>query len=119
MIPLTILTVIGIREQPSLNPLEVLKAYLNGKKTLAILDNCEHLVEACARLANVLMNAAPGQQFMASSHEALGVRGEVSFQVPSLTLPDPKHLPELNSSRSTKRCAYLLTVSSSSRRTLT
>jgi predicted ATPase/class 3 adenylate cyclase len=93
MIPLTILTVIGIREQPGLNPLDVLKTYLDGKKTLVILDNCEHLVEACARLANVLLNAAPGLKILASSHEALRVRGEMSFQVPSLTLPDPKHLP--------------------------
>ena len=58
-----------------------------------MLDNCEHLIEASARIANALLNAAPNLKILASSREALGVKGEASYPVPSLSLPDIKHLP--------------------------
>ncbi|HSL28177.1 MAG TPA: tetratricopeptide repeat protein, partial [Anaerolineales bacterium] len=93
LIPQTILATLGVNEQQGLPPLEVLKEYLHGKKALLVLDNCEHLVSASARAANALLNAAPGVKILASSREALGVDGELSYPVPSLTLPDIKHLP--------------------------
>ncbi len=95
LIPQTILSVMGISEQPSKAPLDVLKEYLHDKKTLLVLDNCEHLIEASAKVANTLLNAAPQLKVLASSREALGVKGEVSYHVPSLSLPDPKHLPAI------------------------
>ena len=93
LIPQTILSAIGISEQPNKLPIEILKEYLHEKKVLIVLDNCEHLVAASAQVANTLLNAAPRLKVMASSREALGVKGEVSYPVPSLTLPDIKHLP--------------------------
>ena len=93
LIPQTIISVIGLREQPGKDPLEVLKDYLHDKQTLILLDNCEHLVEAGAKTANVLLNAAPQLKILTTSHEALRVRGELVYQVPSLSLPDPKQLP--------------------------
>jgi predicted ATPase/class 3 adenylate cyclase len=95
LIPQTILSTIGISEQMSKTALEVLKEYLHEKKSLIILDNCEHLIEAAARVTNTLLNAAPGLKVMASSREALGVKGELSYPVPSLSLPNPKHLPTI------------------------
>jgi non-specific serine/threonine protein kinase len=92
-IPQTILSTIGIREQTGKTPLETLKEYLYEKKVLLVLDNCEHLIDASAKLTNTLLNAAPGLKVMASSREALGVKGELSYPVPSLALPDIKHLP--------------------------
>jgi predicted ATPase/class 3 adenylate cyclase len=93
LIPQTILSVIGVSEQPSKAPLDVLKNYLHDKKVLLVLDNCEHLIEASAQVVNALLRAAPQLKVLASSREALGVRGEVAYHVPSLSLPDPKHLP--------------------------
>ena len=95
LIPQTILSAIGISEQPNKTPLEILKEYLHEKKSLVVLDNCEHLVTACAQVMNALLNAAPGLKVLASSREALGVKGELSYPVPSLSLPDPKHLPTI------------------------
>jgi Predicted ATPase len=93
LIPQTILSVIGISEQQGKTPLELLQDYLHEKKILMVLDNCEHLIEASARVVNALLNAAPHLRVMASSREALGVKGEASYPVPSLSLPDIKHLP--------------------------
>lgn len=93
LIPRTILSAIGVSEQQGKPPLELLKGYLQGKKTLIVLDNCEHLIEASAKLADALLNVAPELKIMASSREALGVKGELSHPVPSLSLPDIKHLP--------------------------
>src|SRR5687768_8770849 len=92
LIPQTILSAIGISEQSG-KPLEVLREYLREKKSLIVLDNCEHLLEASANVANALLNAAPDLKVLASSREALGVKGEASYPVPSLSLPDIKHLP--------------------------
>lgn len=95
LIPQTILSTIGIQEQPGKTPLEVLKEYLHKKQTLIVLDNCEHLVSASAEMANTLLNAAPKLKIMASSREALGVKGEALYPVPSLSLPDIKRLPAI------------------------
>jgi predicted ATPase/class 3 adenylate cyclase len=93
LIPQTILSVIGVREQLGKTSLEVLKGYLHEKRLLIVLDNCEHLISASAQVVNTLLRAAPEIKVLASSREALGVRGEVSYPVPSLRLPDIKHLP--------------------------
>jgi predicted ATPase/class 3 adenylate cyclase len=93
LIPQTILSAIGISKQKGKSLVELLKGYLQEKKTLIILDNCEHLIEASARLANSLLSSAPGLKIMASSRETLGIDGEVAYPVPSLSLPDVKHLP--------------------------
>lgn len=95
LISQTILSVIGINEQQGKAPLDVLKDYLQEKQTLIVLDNCEHLIEASANVVNALLTAAPGLKVIASSREALGVNGELAYPVPSLSLPDIKHLPLL------------------------
>ncbi|HXD09894.1 MAG TPA: AAA family ATPase, partial [Anaerolineales bacterium] len=93
LIPQTILSTIGVQEQQGKTSLEVLKEYLHEKQTLIVLDNCEHLVSASAEVVNTLLNAAPKLKVLASSREALGVKGEMSYPVPSLSLPNIKHLP--------------------------
>lgn len=95
LIPQAMLSVIGIAEKFGKAPIEVLKEYLQEKFILIVLDNCEHLIEASAEIVNTLLNAAPNLTVLASSREALGVQGEASYPVPSLSLPDPKHLPKL------------------------
>jgi predicted ATPase len=54
-----------------------------------ILDNCEHLIEACAQLSENLLRNCPRLKIIASSREALGISGETVYRVPSLSLPDP------------------------------
>jgi len=58
--------------------------YLRGKKVLLILDNCEHLIEACAHLADDLLRHCAGLKILASSREALGIAGEMAYSTPSL-----------------------------------
>lgn len=93
LIPQTILSAIGIGEQSGKPPLDLLKEYLHDKESLIVLDNCEHLLEASANVVNVLLNASPELKILASSRELLGVKGEASYLVPSLSFPDLKHLP--------------------------
>lgn len=90
LIPQTILAVLRLGEQPGKTALKVLEESLNTKKLILILDNCEHLIEPSARVVNALLLSAPEIKILASSREALGVKGELAWHVPSLGLPDPK-----------------------------
>jgi predicted ATPase/class 3 adenylate cyclase len=67
-----------------------LTEYLRQKTSLLVLDNCEHLIDACAHLAEALLQAAPKIRILTSSREALGVFGERAYQVRSLSLPEAK-----------------------------
>lgn len=97
LVPRTTAMTVGLREEPRHRPLiDMLCDYLRKKKMLIILDNCEHLVDACARLADRILHAAPDVLILASSREALGIPGEVTYNVLSLDLPDIDHLPSLD-----------------------
>ena len=61
--------------------------YLCTKRLLLVLDNCEHLVAACAALASALLQGCPNLQILATSREALGIPGECTYLVPSLSFP--------------------------------
>ena len=74
----------GLREEESRPVIDTLAEQLAGVNALVALDNCEHLVGACAGLVERLLRAAPGLRVVATSREALGVPGEVTWQVPSL-----------------------------------
>jgi predicted ATPase/DNA-binding CsgD family transcriptional regulator len=88
---------IGLRDEPQRPVIDVLCDYLREKKMLIILDNCEHLVDACARMADRILHSASDTRILASSREALGIGGEVTYRVPSLGLPDLSHLPPVES----------------------
>ena len=62
--------------------------YLEERHLLLILDNCEHLVEACARLADGLLRACPSLHLLTTSREPLGIEGEAVYRVPPLAVPD-------------------------------
>jgi predicted ATPase/class 3 adenylate cyclase len=93
LIPQTILTAAQMQTQQGITALETLTDFLREKTSLLILDNCEHLLEASAKLANALLHAAPNLKILSSSREALGVSGEQAWRVPSLSIPDLKSLP--------------------------
>jgi predicted ATPase len=81
--------VLGVREAPGRSPTEALAQHLEHKKTLLVLDNCEHLIDACAELVDTLLRSCPKLHILATSREALGVGGEIAWLVPPLSLPDP------------------------------
>ncbi|HEX5839437.1 MAG TPA: adenylate/guanylate cyclase domain-containing protein [Anaerolineales bacterium] len=73
------------QQEHPFGPLETMVLdYLRDKKLLLILDNCEHLIEACARLAGDLLQQCAGLKILASSREALGIAGEITYHTPSL-----------------------------------
>jgi non-specific serine/threonine protein kinase len=63
--------------------------HLNGRHLLLLLDNCEHLVGACAALVEALLRGCPALRILATSREMLQVLGESAYRVPSLSVPDP------------------------------
>jgi predicted ATPase/class 3 adenylate cyclase len=76
--------VFGLQELPFAPLAALVMDYLRDKKILLILDNCEHLIEACARLAHDLLHECAGLKILASSREALGIAGEMAYRTPSL-----------------------------------
>jgi predicted ATPase/Tfp pilus assembly protein PilF len=86
----SVAAVLGLREEAGRPLLQTLTDYLRPKTLLLLLDNCEHVVEACAQMASALARACPQLRILATSREALGVGGERVFHVPSLAVPDPR-----------------------------
>ncbi len=95
LIPKTVASALNLPEIPGKTVLQSVEDYLRAKRLLLILDNCEHLLDACARLADRLLRACPGLTILASSREFLGVKGEAPYLVPPMSLPDTRHLPPL------------------------
>jgi predicted ATPase/DNA-binding SARP family transcriptional activator len=85
----SVASALQVREIPGQPLLETLTEYLRARHLLLLLDNCEHLIEACSTLAEALLSRCPDLQILATSRRSLGLRGEVAWRVPSLSLPDP------------------------------
>jgi predicted ATPase/class 3 adenylate cyclase len=81
--------ILGLPQGAAGSPLPNLAAFLADKKTLLVLDNCEHLVTACAELADAVIRGCPGVVLIASSREALAVPGEHVCRIESLSVPAP------------------------------
>ena len=90
LVPQTVTTVLGLKEVSGKSVVQTLTDYLKDKRLVLLLDNCEHLLDACAQLASMLLRHCPQVTILASSREPLGVGGEQTYRVPSLSLPDPK-----------------------------
>jgi len=97
LVPQVAASTLGVREQPGRSLTETLSRYLGSKNVLLVLDNCEHLIEACAELAEALLRSCPDLRLLSTSREALGITGEVAWIVPSLSLPDLRRLPDIES----------------------
>src|SRR5262249_62371474 len=82
---------LGLREEPAAEPGSLLQALvrrLSVQPLLLVLDNCEHLLEAAAALAQALLEGCPGLRILATSRERLALTGEVVRRVPSLAVPE-------------------------------
>ncbi len=91
----TVAMVFNVSESSAMPLIAVLTNYLRAKKLLVVLDNCEHLLGACAQLVGTILSACPRLCVMVTSREPLNISGEIAWRVPSLALPDTEHLPPL------------------------
>ncbi len=89
-VPLAVATALGLREEPGKPILESLARHLAEKRTLVVLDNCEHVLMACATLSERLLTSAPELKLLVTSREGLGVKGERPYSVRSLPVPAPE-----------------------------
>lgn len=89
LVPQTAAHALGLRDQPGVSPDELLTLGLRAKRALVVLDNCEHLLDACAALAERLLSTCPHVAVLATSREPLDMLGEAIWRVPSLSAPEP------------------------------
>jgi non-specific serine/threonine protein kinase len=90
LVPQTVSEALSVKEEPGKPILQTLTDHLKAKHLLLVLDNCEHLLDACAKVANAVLRQCPHVKVLASSREGLRIAGELTYHVPSLSLPDPK-----------------------------
>jgi predicted ATPase/class 3 adenylate cyclase/Tfp pilus assembly protein PilF len=93
LVPKSVASALSVPEQPGREVTETLVDVLRPRALLLVLDNCEHLLAACADLTAALLRACPQVHILATSREGLGVPGETLWRVPSLSLPDVHRLP--------------------------
>jgi predicted ATPase/DNA-binding CsgD family transcriptional regulator len=87
LVPQAVAFTLGLREQSGRTLIDILADHLSPRQALLVLDNCEHLVAACAQLAEALLQKCPDLRILATSREALGITGEIIWVVPPLSLP--------------------------------
>ncbi len=91
LVPQTVVMTLGLREEAGRSALAIVADFLQPKRALLVIDNCEHLIQACAQMAETLLRACASLCLLATSREALGIAGETPYLVPTLTTPDPAH----------------------------
>src|SRR5215472_10952559 len=87
LVAVTVADVLGVRQEPGRPVLEAVVEAVGARSLLVLLDNCEHVIGACAKLADALLRGCPKLALLATSREPLGIGGERVFRVPSLGVP--------------------------------
>jgi predicted ATPase/DNA-binding CsgD family transcriptional regulator len=87
LVAVTVADVLGVRLEPGRPVLDMVAEAVGGRSLLVLLDNCEHVIGACAKLADGLLRDCPGLALLATSREPLGIGGERVYRVPSLGVP--------------------------------
>ena len=87
LIPQATLAALGVYDHRGLDPMERLTSYLADRRSLLMLDNCEHVLAATARMVDRLLRSCPNLTVVATSREPLGIPGELAWQIPPLSLP--------------------------------
>ena len=88
VVPVAVARALGLPDQPGRSTMDTLTRFVADRRILVVLDNCEHLLDACADLVVALLGSCAGLTLLATSREAIGVAGEVGWRVPSLSLND-------------------------------
>ena len=86
----TVAVALGLTEEPGRSLTLTVAEHLKTKSPMLVLDNAEHVLQACAQLADTLLRQCPRVTLVVTSRERLGVAGELTYRVPSLTAPDPR-----------------------------
>jgi predicted ATPase/class 3 adenylate cyclase len=86
VVAVTLARALGLPDQLGRSTMDTLLGFVRDRQMLAVLDNCEHLLDACAELVVALLHAAPRLTLLATSREPIGVTGEATWRVPSLSL---------------------------------
>jgi non-specific serine/threonine protein kinase len=86
----TIASTLDIRAKSGRELTDMLIDFLSGRPVLLVIDNCEHLILACAHITETLLQKCPDLKILATSREMLGITGEIAWMVPPLSLPDPQ-----------------------------
>ncbi|MGH3997085.1 MAG: LuxR C-terminal-related transcriptional regulator, partial [Pseudonocardiaceae bacterium] len=93
-LPAAVIGALGLREIPGRALVDTLVEHLRDRRALVVLDNCEHLLAACAQLTDALLRGCPSLTILATSRAPLGVPGEITWRVPSMSLPaEPQREP--------------------------
>jgi predicted ATPase/class 3 adenylate cyclase/DNA-binding CsgD family transcriptional regulator len=87
LVAATVADVLGVRQEPGRPVLDTLAEAVGERSLLVVLDNCEHVIGACAKLADVLLRSCPNLALLATSREPLGIGGERVYRVPSMGTP--------------------------------
>jgi predicted ATPase/class 3 adenylate cyclase len=98
LIPSTIANALHLTLAPGGDPTRDLVLRLQAKRALLVLDNCEHLVEASARVVEAILRGCPEIRVLASSRQPLGIGGEQSYRMPSLAVPSEADAASLTAS---------------------
>ncbi len=93
LVPQALASTLGLQEETGRAMTEILADHLRSKSLLLLLDNCEHLIDACAALAQTLLQSCVKLRILATSREPLNVAGEKTWRVPALAVPAPEQLP--------------------------
>ena len=94
LLPAAVIGALGLREVPGLALLDTLVEHLRARRALVVLDNCEHLLAACAEFTDALLRPCASLTILATSRAPLGVPGEITWRVPSMSLPaEPQREP--------------------------
>jgi predicted ATPase/class 3 adenylate cyclase/DNA-binding CsgD family transcriptional regulator len=88
LVPVTAAHALGLPDQPGRSTMDTLLRFVRDRQMLVVLDNCEHLLDACANLVVTVLGGAPGLTLLATSREPIGVTGEATWRVPSLSVAD-------------------------------
>jgi predicted ATPase/DNA-binding CsgD family transcriptional regulator len=88
VVPVTVARTFGLPDQPGRSPMETVVRFLSDRKVLLLLDNCEHLVDASGQMVVALLNACQELTILTTSREPIGLAGEVTWRVPSLSVDD-------------------------------
>ncbi|MCA9728975.1 MAG: tetratricopeptide repeat protein, partial [Candidatus Eisenbacteria bacterium] len=99
-VPSAIATALGVKDVPGTTTLDAVVRHLQHATALLLLDNCEHLIEACAHAANTVLRSCGGVKMLATSREPLGLTGESIWRIPSLPLPPQRERDTAESIRS-------------------
>lgn len=88
VVPVAVIRALGVPDQPGRSAMDTLLRFVGGRHMLLVLDNCEHLLGACTDLTGTILRACPRLTILATSREPMGVPGELTWRVPSLSLTD-------------------------------